>query len=336
MHQSILLLMHFYKCNFFSKFQLLTRFMQPANMSEDELCKKCETIVEHMKPSHRAIDNLEKMTRGQSQSPLWQRHREGRITATVAHDVKNRHDTTSPLSLINKIMKYNQVDLSRKPAVEFGLNHEQEARELYATNMDTLHKDFSVRESGLVIDKEFPLFGATPDGVRNCTCHGTGLLEIKSSYKYQDKTVSEIVDLDTDNSLCLEKGTLQLKKSHRYFSQIQFQMHVCNLTFCDLVLYTLKGIHVQTIECDKTFTEEMVKKCTGFAVDHIIPELLSPSIAEKNKEMCHCKRPKFGKIIRCSNAKCPVQDFHYECVNIKRKPRNAWTCESCSAGLQNK
>lgn len=45
---------------------------------------------------------------------------------------------------------------------------------------------------------------------------------------------------------------------------------------------------------------------------------------------CTCKRVAFGDMIACDNEDCPVEWFHYACVNLTRKPRNNWICPLCS------
>eukprot|EP01031_Cornospumella_fuschlensis_P033678 gene33678-40742_t len=45
---------------------------------------------------------------------------------------------------------------------------------------------------------------------------------------------------------------------------------------------------------------------------------------------CTCKRVAFGEMIACDNEDCPIEWFHYPCVNLTRKPRNSWICPVCS------
>lgn len=45
---------------------------------------------------------------------------------------------------------------------------------------------------------------------------------------------------------------------------------------------------------------------------------------------CICKRIAFGDMIACDNEDCPIEWFHYPCVNLTRKPKNSWICPLCS------
>ncbi|KAH3802087.1 hypothetical protein DPMN_155756 [Dreissena polymorpha] len=61
------------------------------------------------------------MTRNQSERGLLKRQRFGRITASVAHDVKNWKEETKSDVLIKRIMDSDKTDISGLPSVRFGL-----------------------------------------------------------------------------------------------------------------------------------------------------------------------------------------------------------------------
>ena len=50
------------------------------------------------------------------------------------------------------------------------------------------HVNFSLSKSGLVIDCNYPFFGASPDDVIKCRCCEFGVLEIKCPYSCRDKS----------------------------------------------------------------------------------------------------------------------------------------------------
>lgn len=45
---------------------------------------------------------------------------------------------------------------------------------------------------------------------------------------------------------------------------------------------------------------------------------------------CVCNRIAFGDMIACDNEECPIEWFHYTCVNLTKKPRNTWICPTCT------
>ncbi|XP_035984434.1 uncharacterized protein LOC118557991 [Fundulus heteroclitus] len=221
---------------------LLSRFRdtERKNSSADDLRTRCADFLKDFIVSQHQCDNLEKMTRTQSQSLLWQRHRKGRITATIAHDISTLQDTTSRETLFNRVMNRSHIDLSSVAAVAFGRKYEDQAKQLHSEWMKDRHEQFGLRETGLVVDQRFPLFAATPDGIRSCVCHGKGVVEVKCSFNHKDLCVKDIPEVD--KTFYLEKDSLVLKQSHRYYTQVQFQMYVCNKLFCDFVVFTHRGV----------------------------------------------------------------------------------------------
>lgn len=65
------------------------------------------------------------------------------------------------------------------------------------------------------------------------------LIEIKCPYKWRKKSLH---DACKDKEFCCfldDNNEIQLKKNHRYYTQIQGQMGVCKMQKCDFVLYTV-------------------------------------------------------------------------------------------------
>lgn len=92
--------------------------------------------------------------------------------------------------------------------------------------------------------------GASPDGIVTCKCNGKGLLEIKCSYIYQNVTPSEACNDNHYHIYCDENGRVKLKISSPWYLQIQGQMGVCGLSWCDFVFYTKKRISVDRVQYD--------------------------------------------------------------------------------------
>ncbi|ROI16374.1 hypothetical protein DPX16_6394 [Anabarilius grahami] len=114
---------------------------------------------------------------------------------------------------------------------------EDTARESYLMAMQDLHADLNVAASGFTINPKLPWIGASTDVV-TCACHEPGVLEIKCPFSAKDRTLHECVK---DSQFCLtvtEEGVLSLKLDHRYVYQVQAQMHVAEVTFCDFVVWT--------------------------------------------------------------------------------------------------
>ena len=297
-------------------------------------------IWSNYKCSQQQAHNLETETKGQSVCPLWYEQRKGRITASKAHDILVRKQTTNPNNLIKLVTGSKCYNLSNMKPVKWGQNNEEKAKLAYICKMKTTHKSLQVNQSGLLIDYKKPFLAASPDGYVKCNCCEDRLLEIKCPYKYKEKKISEIND---KTFFITEDGSL--KRTHRYFTQVQLQMYVFGLKSCDFVVYTNKECHVIAIPYDKEFCDQLVKVCEKFFFTFILPELVTrklensvnscnstsePIDTGKTDIWCLCREPEYGRMIECSNEDCPTQWYHYECVNIRRCPRGKWICPECS------
>ncbi|KAI4802438.1 hypothetical protein KUCAC02_020274, partial [Chaenocephalus aceratus] len=61
----------------------------------------------------------------------------------------------------------------------YGCKYEATARKQYEGVQSLHHQGFSCKDSGLWLNPQWPYMGASPDGCVTCTCHGTGICEIK-------------------------------------------------------------------------------------------------------------------------------------------------------------
>ncbi|KAF3850675.1 hypothetical protein F7725_012447 [Dissostichus mawsoni] len=119
-----------------------------------------------------------------------------------------------------------------------------------------------------------PWIGASPDGVVTCACHEPGILETKCPFSAKDRSLLECTK---DLRFCLtvpEGGVMSLKLDHSYMYQVQAQMRVAEVMFCDFVVWTPQDIFKQRIMFDGTFCDVAHSKVVNFIRTGILPELL--------------------------------------------------------------
>lgn len=284
------------------------------------------------------ISRLQTVTTKQAVSPLWFEHRKGRVTGSKVHDVLHVTDRGNKDNLVRILSGCKTYDLSRVAAVKWGVSNEANARKLYISEQEKHHADFTCTQVGFIIDHNNPFLGASPDGVINCSCCGKGVLEIKCPYKHKQSSVAEAVL--NDRSFFVDQN-MELKRSHRYFSQVQLQMLVVQVDYCDLCVYTDVDLQIFRLRRDDGFCDNLICKTTEFFMTSILPELVTgklqseiPSIPDTDVDQatyCLCNQPAYGRMIKCANADCAMTWFHYECVNIKRAPRRNWFCLQCKS-----
>lgn len=102
------------------------------------------------------IEKIEKATQKQAEEEFWHKMRFGRITASIIYDAAK--SKTFQGSLQEKILGA-QIALTTK-AVERGKKLEPEVLEVVANI-----KSMTVKKAGLFLRKDYPIFGASPDGI---------------------------------------------------------------------------------------------------------------------------------------------------------------------------
>jgi hypothetical protein len=60
------------------------------------------------------------------------------------------------------------------------------------------------------------------------------LVEIKCPYCQRDSSISDAECIQSSD------GEMHLNKEHAYYYQIQFQLLMCDLKYCDFVVWTLE------------------------------------------------------------------------------------------------
>lgn len=175
-------------------------------------------------------------------------------------------------------MQYTPTLTNRVPALKWGIDHEDRARDQYIQLMNLEHENFECHPTGLTVNTKYSHLGASPDIVASCACRGVGLLEIKCPYKYRDVHPLEVVNQD----FCLHRDgrRVQLKRSHDYFVQIQGQMAICEKEYSDFVCWTSKGVHVERIPYNPNSFHWIKPTLDSFFKNAILPELLTHSLKD--------------------------------------------------------
>ena len=92
-----------------------------------------------------------------------------------------------------------------------------------------------------------PYIGASPDAVASCKCHGFFVVEIKCPFNIRDKLITKNVSECSFLELN-EMGNIQLKRSHKYYTQVISQIVLAKAQLCYFVVWTSKGLIVKLIE----------------------------------------------------------------------------------------
>ena len=130
-------------------------------------------------------------------------------------------------------------------ATKYGLEHEQDALSAYRDYCRKQGKAISIHPCGVVVDKCEPWLAASPDGlVRdpfNNEGETNGCVEVKCPIKCKSMTIPDAAKTD---GFCLifVNGVHSLSKTHAYYYQVQTQLHVTKLQWCDFVVWSAQDL----------------------------------------------------------------------------------------------
>ena len=275
-----------------------------------------------------------------------------RITASVAHDILRTKMDKPAQSIIRKICSSPGFYTTNVPSLKWGLDNESTALDGYKRFHCIDHPDMEISDCGLKLLSDTSYIGATPDGIFNCKFHDQQkLIEIKCPYKMRETVKLEDALLLDPNFYIDKDGNI--KRNHKYYTQIQLQLFVFNQSNCDFVVWTPNWLYCTTVARDDSFIDTMITVIKEFYCKHIIPELLtrkiecarisvpSPIKATKDqteKLYCFCKSAYTDDEIwiGCDSIECKWEWFHLSCVKLKRIPKGNWYCPVCRKGKKRK
>ena len=186
-----------------------------------KLCTQYKEIY-----NQQCFNRLTEVTKTQSQSKIWNIHRARRITASNFHSVIHTRNSISPF---NKLMQY-ETPPSNLPNLKYGRETEEIARESYYALVGPYHSNVAITKTGLHISANYPHLGASPDRITDCDCCLKGLVEIKCPRKYS----TGLKGWENDKNFAIDSSK-NVKKDHLYFVQMQQQMFLLGVKFCDFL-----------------------------------------------------------------------------------------------------
>jgi len=245
-----------------------------------ELCRQLHSVeeVNSLSLSSSQVRQIEEETRGQSDNDdndAWFRMREGRISASNMHDVYTRTRTLLQGASVDCTALRNLCLNARTcrpnlPALLYGKDTEAEAVSVYCSVQCTTHSHCHVNQCGLFVDEMRPYLCASPDAAVSCDCCGHGLLEVKCPLTSASKHPND-ANLPY---LHQSDGKLVLKRSHKYYTQVQCQMAVSKRPWCDCFVYSKHGYHLERIYFDASYWQECVETVAKGFFEYVVPSLI--------------------------------------------------------------
>ncbi len=183
------------------------------------------------------------------------------------------------ISLINRMMNpMNNFGCYPK----YATTKKKKALEVYSRKMDLHHEYFERYECGLIINPKFPYFAASPDGLLTCNCHGDGCVVIKFLKILESAESFEILSRGPNRILCKNgnNNDYYLEETHDLYYQIQLQINVAELKYCDIIFWSPKPNMehlIIRVNSDANFWNTNMKKAQKFHEQIMMPEIVGKS-----------------------------------------------------------
>ena len=224
-----------------------------------------EFLTQNLLLSLEEARSLEERTRLQTLSTEWHDARRRRVTASKFGLVINRKSAVSE-AFINA---FTNPATFQSHATNHGQKFECVAVSEYTQYMKRVGHACFVSNCGLVVNPSWPWLGASPDR-KVVTRDSRGLVEVKCPYSKRDQ---DLLEACTDTGFFLhanDQNQPRLKTTSNHYMQVQGQMAVAGLTWCDFVVYTNKSMLVERIQFDADLWHQMVDKLTAFYFGHLL------------------------------------------------------------------
>ena len=317
-------------------------FMSQPGYSERPENELAAPFLEYIQLTEAQKQKIEEDTRDQSMCTTWKDQRLGRITASVVHEVMTKTDTiikrkqegssAKYTPLVNRIVNGSQV--INNEAIKWGNTHEKDAIKTFMAQEAFKHDGGlnNVRKCGLTVKADESFLGASPDGLFSCKCCGTAVLECKCPYSIRNSKIQDVhknVDF-----LEMIDGSLRLRRSHKYYSQIIMQMAMCCTTHGYFIIWTINDFFIEIINCGRDMWNKLLINASFFFKSYVLPVLLG------QKDLCFC--PNCSKVvlegdeIESSNEHSVCCDdcdtwWHWKCANItsREQVNGVYVCPGC-------
>ena len=131
-------------------------------------------------------------------------------------------------------------------------------------NAYTANTGFTLRCCGLVVNPALPWLGASPDGlVHDPSKLSLGQLKVKCPYTHRLSTIKD-AGSDPNFFATIHEGKVTLKGSHKYYYQVQGQVALACVSWCDFLIYMFKDLSIERIRFDEECWNGMQTQLTFY------------------------------------------------------------------------
>ena len=174
------------------------------------------------------------------------------------------------------------------PQIWWGRDNESTACKHSLENQKANGEEMVFESSGLHLLPEKSYLDASSDGKLTCLTSDTnciGCLEIKCPYSIDGTSTVSMKPLEIadrfGSKFFMRKGEddlLHIRPEHPYFAQVQGEMAIIGVEWCDFAVYSGGEVVVNRILADCQYWTELNDVLDSFYVQYVVPEILSGTI----------------------------------------------------------
>ena len=246
------------------------------DISSSDLTKEMEEYYEKViKVTSKEIEQIENNTKDQSLNETWYSERRKRLTSSIFGDIMSRNSNNNSINLTQRLLytKFTGNKFTRK-----GLNEEAITIKEYENQKKESGENCKVDRAGFMICEQNPFLGASSDGIVTCD-QNVGLVEVKNLLQTETMLIKPAAVEKKNFCLTSCNNKIMLKRSHKYFYQIQGQLNIYDKEWCDFIIRRTNpyDMYVERIFRDRElWNTQMLPKLKAFYFTHILPELAVP------------------------------------------------------------
>ena len=258
-----------WKFKTFYKRQRRKYTLSVANIIENSLnADDCLTKIGNI--SKRKINAIERRTIIQAKNEDWFFYRKGLITGTITCRVSNSVKKGISSDTVNASISKREYLPLYYPAVVWGRDSEELGIAAFIKTMKPLHYNLKVSRAGLRLDESDHFIGASIDGLVECSCCESAILEVKCPYSIRDGTVA-----DNGKNLQYLTDDLKLKQNHPYYYQLQTYLGVYKCKLGYFCVYTPRDVLILRIDFDENFWKNLKKDLRTYYEHHYLKDIFS-------------------------------------------------------------
>jgi len=218
------------------------------------------------------VKEISKITVNKEKSKFFVGLRRGRISGSNFKSCCVTTVENPSISTINYMM--NPRHLDNVPCINYQIKNRKKALQKYMRQVIPEHENFEHNQCGLIINPRRPYFVGSPDGIVSCSCHGKGCVAIKCLKVLESGGSFEVLTVKPNNILNRTGEIYFLERDHELFYQVQLQINLISLKYCDVVFWSPQDILIIRVHSDIDFWESAMHKALTFHEQVIMPEIL--------------------------------------------------------------